>query len=170
MRSVSSLSREEILQEIVNNHDLSPQHIYLLDLIPLIEMIWADGKTQDAEISLLYDYVIRHLAELNNEAGGEDIVTVDDANAFLDRFLATRPDPALLKSLRELALTLSQQHSDPQRTANRGNNLLNFCLDIAAAAVAEYPYEKHDRVMESEKRLLTEIMFSLRLSSNRDAP
>lgn len=167
MRSETPLTREEILREIVTNYDLKPHHIYLLDLIPLIEMIWADGKAQSSETSLLYEYVVRHLAELGNEAGGEDVISIEEVNAFLDRFLSVRPDPTLLKKLRELALTLNQQHSEPQTSHRRGTTLLNFCLDIAAAAVKDYPYGKHERIMEAEKRLLMEIMSALSLLPDR---
>jgi hypothetical protein len=170
MRVDAPLSRQEILDAIVENYDLVPCHIYLLDLIPLIEMIWADGKTQGSEISLLYEYVTRHLVELGDAAGGEEVVGIDEVNAFLDRFLSVRPDPAMLEKLRQLALTLNQQHSNPQKRAERRNTLLNFSLDIAAAAVNEYPYDRHERIMEAEKRLLIELMAALHLPPDRPIP
>lgn len=167
MQAKALLSRSEIIHEIVTNHGLLPEHIYLLDLIPLIEMVWADGKAQAAEMSLLYGHVIDHLAVLSNEIEGQEVLDADKVNDFLSHFLEERPDPKLLKMLRELALNLNRLHSDPQKIAQRSNTLLGLCMDIAAAAVVDYPYDKHARVMEAEKRLLIEIMGALDISPDR---
>ena len=47
--------------------------IYLIDLIPLIEMIWADGKAQDSEVSILADYSKAHVKHINQLAGYEPL-------------------------------------------------------------------------------------------------
>jgi hypothetical protein len=41
----------------LESYGITDAQIYLIDLIPLIEMIWADGKAQEAEVSLLADYL-----------------------------------------------------------------------------------------------------------------
>jgi hypothetical protein len=43
--------------EELERFGITGAQIYLIDLIPLIEMIWADGKAQDAEVSILADYL-----------------------------------------------------------------------------------------------------------------
>lgn len=165
--STAPLSRTDIINEIVAQHALLPRHVYLLDLVPLIEMMWADGKIQAAEISLLYEHVVKHLAELSSEGGGLDVLSAAEVNAFLDRFLSERPDPRLLKRLRELALSLHRTHSNPEKIVQRHTTLLGLCMDIAAAAVVDYPYEKHERIMAAEKRLLTEIMAALNIAPDQ---
>ena len=59
---------EEAIEEL-EHFGISGAQIYLIDLIPLIEMIWADGKAQDAEVSILDDYLKKHVKHINSTAG-----------------------------------------------------------------------------------------------------
>lgn len=149
----------EALESLVSEFGLKAENIYLLPLVPLIEVMWADGVLQPAEISIFYECVTRHLADLHNQADGEEVVSIEEAEKFVDHFLRTRPDPEKLRRLREVAvkvLNLSPD-SDLRRT------LLDNCLDLAAVAVSRYPYDRRDRVMASEKAVLHELFQSLKL-------
>ena len=153
----------ENIQELLDEHGLQTRELYLLPLIPLIELMWADGVIQPAEVSILYDQVTHHLAELHTSADGEEIVTVSEAEAFLDRFLNNPPDPQKMRELRQLSLRLLDAGSDRQGVERRKRELFDSCLDIAAAAVINYPYGKRDRIIASEKALLRELFAGLRL-------
>jgi hypothetical protein len=145
---------------LVDEFGLKPEYVYLLPLVPLIEIMWADGKVQPAEISILYECVTRHLADLHTAAGGEEVVGVEEAEAFLDHFLKAEPDPEVLRRLRELTVELLNATAPESQR----RTLLDNCLDIAAVAVSAYPYGRRDRVMAAEKALLHELFNSLRLS------
>ena len=62
--------------------------------------------------------------------------------------------------LRELSVQLLNLSSDE----NLRRNVLDSCLDLAAIAVTRYPYERRDRVMSAEKRVLHELFHSLNLT------
>ena len=74
-------------------------NVYLIDLIPLIEMIWADGKAQQAELSHLETFVRHHVERINTMAEQQQL-SYSAAYQFLSGFLEERPDPSLMKTLR----------------------------------------------------------------------
>lgn len=163
------MNRQEILNEIVNQHDLDPLDIYLLPLIPLIEVIWADGRAQQAEVDLLLDFTRRWLSLLKSDADGETVVDVAHAQRFLERFLRQRPSQELLGRLRELALDLLASNSNQQQVIERSRSILEYCIDIAAATVQTYPYAPRERVMDDEKNLLIELMLSMQIDPENRA-
>lgn len=163
------MDRQEILNEIVNQYDLDPLDIYLLPLIPLIEVIWADGRAQQAEVDLLLDFTRRWLNLLKSDADGETIVDVAHTQRFLERFLRQRPSQELLGRLRELALDLLASNSNQQQVIERSRSILEYCIDIAAATVQNYPYGPRERVMDDEKTLLIELMLSMKIDPDNRA-
>ena len=134
--------------------------VYLIDLIPLIEMIWADGKAQECEIDFLDDYLRRHVAHVN-ELAGHTILVFDDARAFLERYLEERPDPELLRTLRSFVAPIRLSSSDAGQNEAIKASLLASCLDIAASSVTEYPFSPGERFNADEKRAFFEILASL---------
>ncbi len=157
------------LDTLIRDHGLQGSDIYLLDLIPLIEVIWADNQNQEPELKLLYQFAIEHTAKINNAASGTEVISADAVNGFLDRFAHQRPDQALLRDLRQIALERSTAHADLEHVQARHRTILQYCIDIAAACVAQYPYERHERVMEQEKALLLELMQAYHIDPNRPA-
>ena len=151
-------SRNRILNELENDFDIHGGQFYLLSVIPLIEMIWADGDPSDHEISLLHEYLHAHVAELRGHIQDEDFLTNDETNAFLERFLSKRPDPQLLARLRELAASLMAEEADGDSGDGQVRRILDYCLDIAAASTPHYPYGPHERFSGKEKQLLYDIM------------
>lgn len=134
--------------------------VYLLDTIPLIEMIWADGIAQNAELNLLDDFLEQHVRHLN-ELAEREVVTRDQARAFVARFLSRRPDPELLRTLRGLYVETRLRTAPESVRALRRQAVLDFCLDLGAACVAEYPHGDHQRFCRAEKELFEEIVGSL---------
>ena len=167
MNEYEGIDREQALHMLVTHYGFQRNHIYLLELIPLIEMLWADGRNQAAEIKLLYQFTLQHMAELSRFAEGNELVPVDQINAFLDRFVHNRPDPKLLRDLREFTLALSFAHSDESRNLMKKRRILDFCMDIAAATVPHYPYGAHERIVAEEKQLLIELMEAFRIPPER---
>lgn len=157
MHKVVNITREHALAILETQYGIQSHEVYLLELIPLIEMVWADGHKQEAEVSLVYKFALRRLAELHCEAHSLDVLTAEQVNAFIERLLSKRPSPVMLRELRRLALPVIFDHSDPQVNDRRHQMILEYCLDIGAAAVACYPYDTHERFSPPEKALLLEL-------------
>ena len=149
----------DALETLVGEFGLTSETVYLLPLVPLIEVMWADGVTQPSEISIFYECLTRHLADLCNQADGEEVVSIAAAEKFAGDLLNTRPDPERLCRLRELSVQLLNLSPDD----NLRCSVMDSCLDLAAIAVTRYPYEHRDRVMSAEKRVLHELFESLNL-------
>jgi len=159
------LSREQALA-VLRRHGIWGAEVYLIDLIPLVEMIWADGKAQESEIAVLDDYLARHVASLN-ELAGYEMISRDSARAFLCRFLRERPDPQLLRTLRSLVAAVRLSGSDEKRNAALRSSLLAACVDIAASAGAADPNRGRERFDAEEKRSFFEILESLEKVKDR---
>jgi hypothetical protein len=145
------------IQTILQKHKLHSKTVYLLELIPLIEMIWADGKNQQKEISILQDFTIRHLANLSNAAEGLEVISVEEANSFIDYFMKERPSDELLADLKGLAM----QKLEAELSSNSREMIIEYCMDIAAACVTEYPYSSSERVQAQEKAAISELIQTL---------
>jgi hypothetical protein len=160
---LNAREREKMIDELMREHQFGNGDIYLLELIPLIEMIWADGHNQQAEVDLLYTYAVKHIANLTELTDGEPPVSIDEVNQFIQRFMEKRPDPHLLKDLRHYATKLCFNTHDAKLNHQGKQELLHYCMDIAAASVTCYPYDQHQRVMDNEKTLLLELIDELHL-------
>lgn len=147
------------IQELIARYDLKPQHTYLLELIPLIEVMWADGRNQSKEISIIYEITEKHVTRLNNLVDGITVISQRDTRDFLDRFLHTRPPKSLLSELRALTLDwLNETGKAPEK----GDSILGYCVDIAAACADTDRFD--DRVVQEEKLLLKELSKALNIS------
>ena len=155
------MNRQDAFERLKVNFKLKDSDFYFLELLPLIQMLWADGKNQAGELKILYKYVVEHIAYLDRKAGIKTITT-QDANDFLDRFAHSRPSPQLLNELQEItSLTDTSQDIPRQKT------ILEYCLDIAAACTTGYPYKPQDRIMLEEKKLLTTLFKELHVSPDQ---
>ncbi len=147
----------EKFDQLKNQFDLQEADFFFLDLIPVINMIWADGQNQQGELRLLYQFVIDHIAQMDQHINDLSI-SVEDANSFLDRFAHRRPNPHLLKALTELF----HDHNHP---SSKYEAIMEQCLDIAAACTTHYPYELRERVIEQEKQLIFSLFDQIQKSS-----
>ena len=138
MTEKAMITREEALERL-SPYGIKGALVYLIDIIPLIEMSWADGIAQDSEIAIINEYLRHHIDHINDLAGSE-ILTEKIAHDFVSRFLHKRPDPELLRTLRSLVapLRLSMSNNDVKNAVR--NSLLTACLDIASSAATQYPY------------------------------
>jgi hypothetical protein len=158
--------RTEAIEILEHEHGISGGQIYLLPLIPLIEMVWADGKNQEAELELVKTYMNDHIDDLNAMSDGQQVVGKNEIAAFIERFVDNPPSPQLLKTIRALADPVIFSSADPTVNEQRKLSILEFCMDIAAAAVTTYPYDQRSRFMDEEKKLFLELMNSLNSSAD----
>lgn len=82
------LTRDEALAELARRGVRGPE-VYLLDVLPLVEMAWSDGTVQDAERVLIEAFLDEHVGALHREAG---VTVIGRAEAL--RFVQRVPQPA----------------------------------------------------------------------------
>ncbi len=151
--------RKMALDELRRFGICGPQ-VYLIDLIPLLEMAWADGETQQAELDHLADFLQRHVEHIN-QLGSHDVLTLEDAYRFLGNYLEERPDPELMKTLRSFVAPVRLANSNDEINERTRECLLSACIDIAASAVSRYPFAPGGRFDGDEKRTYFEILESV---------
>lgn len=150
------MSRAEAVEALAE-HGISGGCIYLIDVIPLIDMLWADGRAESVEVELLQDFLRQHVDAIN-EMAGTPVLTHQDGIDFLRRFLAARPSEALLTALAEKIAPVRLATSDATANRRGRQTILEWCLDIGAAAVSEYPYGVRERFCQREKERFLAIL------------
>jgi hypothetical protein len=137
------------------------EQVYLIDLVLLVEMAWADGKIQVGEIDILLSYLDHHVDSINRLAGCE-ILKYGDAREFVARFLEARPEQELLDTIREVIPAIRIANKEFETAEQTRIDILNACLDIAASSVTTYPYGLKERFTADEKAYyhkLTELLY-----------
>lgn len=150
------LNRQEAMEEL-NRHGINGMHVYLIDVFPLIEMMWADGYVQQIEIAILDQFLSNHVDAINEQAG-YTVLEHKDAHAFIAPLIETQPNAQWLREVRLLIPALRFNSQDPEVNREARESLLGVCLDIAAGAVTQYPYELSERINAAEKRCFFDIM------------
>ncbi|MCL4749542.1 MAG: protein kinase [Myxococcales bacterium] len=153
-----TMSRHDALERLAL-FGIRGQDVYFIDTIPLLEMIWADGVVQPEEVRLLESFLRAHVKNLNALAGHE-VVTFEEARAFVQQFLERRPDPELLGLLRRMLPDTGIAGDEPH-SIQRRRAILSFCLDIGAACVAAYPDGDRDRFCSEEQQAFEQIFRTL---------
>ncbi len=149
------LSFSEAVQKLAR-FDIKDQQIYLIDLVLLCEMAWADGTIQNAEREELFGYLNAHVDSINRLAGCP-VINHRTAREFVGRFLHERPDPHLLAEIRELIPIVRLAGKKQNEADQIRMDILNGCLDIAASAVTKYPYGLAERFTAEEKEYYHKI-------------
>ncbi len=151
----SQLSFNDAVQRLAR-FGIRGEQIYLIDLVLLIEMAWADGHIQEAEVNILFKYLKIHVHSINRLAGCK-VISEEAALDFIDGLLHTRPDPELLTAIRSLIADIRIHNTTPDDAHNNRMAILNGCLDIAASAVTTYPYGLTERFTLEEKEYYHKI-------------
>lgn len=110
---------------------------------------------------MLLDKYLRELVRRLRAEAGVEVVTAEEVDLFTQRFIDQRPPRALLEVLREFACGLIFEPQAQGEGPDQRESVIDYCLDIAAAAVAAYPYGPHERFDRREKALLRELMLAL---------
>ncbi|MEZ5584034.1 MAG: hypothetical protein R3F37_16000 [Candidatus Competibacteraceae bacterium] len=153
-----SMSRQEAMEEL-SQHGINGIHVYLIDVFPLIEMMWADGQVQQIEIAILDQFLTGHVDAINQQAG-YTVLENKDAQAFVAPFIQAQPDAQWLRAVRLLIPPLRFNSQDPEVNRAVRESILGVCLDIAAGAVTQYPYELTERINADEKRCFFDILYT----------
>jgi len=154
------MNTQYIFDQLAQEFDLKSVDYYFLDLIPLIEMMWMDGKNQEGELKILYQFVLEHIAYLDQVVGAQ-VITAEDANDFLERFAHNKPSSKLLTELHHF-ITQIKGVPEPRKM-----DILEYCLDISAACVTQYPYNIRDRIHDYEKAFLLKLFAELNISTQQ---
>jgi len=149
------MDRQDVLCRLEHEFGLPRETIFFLHLVPLIEVLWADGKSQQTERVLVYEYAMSLQRAWAREAGTE-VISDKALHDFFTRFLSKDDDAATLHGLRQLLLALPV--SPDSRPELSLDTVLDYCIDIAACAVTHYPYGLHDRVNVAEKHIIKELV------------
>jgi hypothetical protein len=151
-------TREQAIEDLTM-YGIKEPYTYLLDVIPLIEMIWADGEVHESELAILNEYLHKRVQQIN-EMAGYKVMDVQDAQAFANQFIQQRPLPDFLARLRSLVGPVIMSSSDSRYIEPLLKSMFEACIDIAANAVQKYPYGLHDRFDSNEKRCFYEIIMT----------
>jgi len=153
------MTREEAVERL-EQFGISGPDVYLIDLIPLIEMMWADGRVQVPERELFARFTRDHVHSIN-ELAGMELLTADRADRFAARFLERAPDESLMTELRNLVPPARLSSSDEAGNETRRRAIIEWCLDIGAACVNDYPYGSRERFKDAEKTRFFAILRAL---------
>jgi len=153
------LTRQDALRELAR-FGIRGTTVYLIDVLPIIEMMWADGRLQDGERALLEKFLRQHVDNINALAKMK-VLGYEEGLAFAGRFLRDRPDPELMQVLRAMIPPVRLSSSDVWGARATRDRILFWCLDIGAACVTDYPYGDHDRFSADEKACFAEIVQTL---------
>ena len=107
--------------------------VHLLDVVPLLEMGWADGKFQNEEMEEVQYFVHEHIDRINRRAG-EPVLSWEDGDRFLQRFTLERPPEWLMRRLTSLVPQVSLASDDDELNHARKQAILGGCLDVGQAA------------------------------------
>jgi tellurite resistance protein len=128
----------------------TPETAVLLDLVPLLQIAWADGGVSDRERALII-----------GAARGRGIEAASLADRQLASWFATRPSTAFFEnSVRTLAAILRSRPDDQRETNQR--DLLEWCRAVAAASGGVLGVGK---LSQEEHSVLTRIAEALEPSA-----
>ena len=130
--------------------NITGEQIYLIDLIPLVEMAWADDRIQHSEVEILHQYLKDHVKTINRLAGCR-VLSEEGAISFITDLLQSRPDKALVDEVVKIIADYRVDNRTTEEALETKTLILNGCLDIAASAVTKYPYGLTERFTEEEK-------------------
>ncbi|MFH0780599.1 MAG: hypothetical protein V2B20_01410 [Pseudomonadota bacterium] len=142
---------EKLAKVGIHNHE-----IYLIDLILLCEMAWADGSVQESERELLFSYLNHHIDAINRLAGCR-LLEHKEAKDLIRSFLDNRPDKALLDTIQQVIAPIRIDQIDAANAERTCLDILNTCLDIASSSVTKYPYGLTERFTQEEKEYYHKI-------------
>lgn len=153
------VTRQEAIEELSTFGITGPQ-VYLVDIIPLLEMMWVDGKVQESEVGIFNEYLHERVRQINERAGCV-VIDFNGAQAFAYRFIEEKPNPEFLRRVRSLVGPVALNSSDESYVDSVAKLLIETCIDIGAISVRRYPYGPHERFDEDKKACLFDIVKTL---------
>lgn len=150
---------------LLAQNNLPASFIYLAPALPVVQVMWADGKNQIPERAKLHLVIQAHCEALSELAGGVEVVSEDDQESFHQIFIANRPDMDLLKDLTGIATDLIDQHPDSKQSSTNSlysrERLFHVCLEIAATCESETRTSTGEtfsqRIVEEERDFIQRV-------------
>jgi hypothetical protein len=141
LAEVSGITNQAILERLVAMN-VRPETLTALSLVPLIEVVWADGQVDEDERRAVLE-----------QAASQGIVPAGVEYELLDRWLSQRPEESLMRAWRHYAQGLCEQLSVPQRDALK-QDLLG---GLQKAAEASGGFLGLGRISSREKEVIARI-------------
>ena len=150
------LCREDALFRL-SLYGIEGKRVYLIDLIPLIEMIWAGGQLQPEKIDFLDHYIKQHNRHINQMAGYL-VLSMADATQFTAPYLASHPNMANLIKIRECIM--------PVRLGETGNDygdmimrrIMSACLNLLSISLEQFPHDLQNEYCAEERGMYLDIL------------
>lgn len=149
-----ALTKDEALAELARRGIIGPD-VWLLDVLPLVEMAWSDGAIQPEERQLIAAFLEEHVEAVNREAG-QAVASMASASAFVQRFLATRPTAQEFRELRMMLRVL--RLAGPQREV-RARRIVEAASNVGG--VSPSPSDPRTPWDRAEVQCLWELEASL---------
>lgn len=153
---------------LLAQHDLPQSFIYLAPILPIVQVMWADGRNQMPERAKLQLMLEEHCAALSEMADGMELVSKADREKFDHLFVASRPDFDLLTEFGEIATQMVYEEGsmappeDREGSLNDRDQLVRACMEIAAACAANHPSygneEDLKRIVDEERQLIVKVI------------
>lgn len=118
-------------RRLLERFGLNSGQICLLELLPLVRMVWADGRNQAEEVVLIKDFIDVHVAWLRTAGLA---IAAGDVDEFKRRFVDNRPDERMMRRLSGLLDSGRFADLCPARSPEQREKIVADCLEIAAAA------------------------------------
>lgn len=141
--------------------ELDSINFQFLWLVPIIEVMWADGRCQREEAEVFFHAVDRFVSLVNGVAPE---ITPERARRFFQPFLdgSVGLNPRKRAELTWLSDFIIDELVAPAHRDKRGH-LFDICVEVAAAAHAVEPDRRERRISAEEERLLKDLLRDLRL-------
>ena len=139
--TVSGITNDAILERLVNLN-IRPETLAALALLPLIEVVWADGEVDDTERVM----VLAH-------ATSQGIVLGSSEYGVLERWLAHRPEASLLSAWQHYVHGLCECLSRSDRDTLKEELMLN----ARKAAEASGGFLGMGKISSMEEQVLAKL-------------
>ncbi|MBW0148507.1 hypothetical protein [Marinobacter arenosus] len=150
---------------LLAQHDLPPSFLYLAPVLPIVQVMWADGRNQIPERAKLHLIIQNHCQALSELAGGMQVVSPDDIERFDQAFIARKPDLGVLQAFIGIATELLQDQTYTESACSdslyRRERLFHACLEIAATCPVEMDNSLGEmfaqRILDEERRFIEQV-------------
>jgi hypothetical protein len=146
LASVSGIKNQEILQALVNLN-VRPETLAAMTAIPLVAVVWADGKVDAEEKKVVLDFAAR-----------QGIVDGSVSHELLEQWLVHAPGPELIEAWQHYIEALCERLAPAERDELRQELLRN----VRAAAEATGGFLGIGKVSKEEKAVLSKLESSFR--------
>jgi hypothetical protein len=138
---VTGITDEEILKQLVA-HEISAETLVPFSMIPVLEVVWADGGVQEAERAV----IIKALKESGVKEDGPGF-------EMLDRWLQRPPESKLLPLWKQYTAVLMKQLT-PEAQEGVKKTVLKHARDVAQAAGGFLGF---GRITDKEAEMLKQL-------------